>query len=55
MVIAHVFFKRENFPVSAAVVNEGKIHETVLTGITDVKDKPIEGGVDALIAEIPNG
>ena len=38
--------------MSAAVVHEGKVLETVLTGIPDGEDKPIEGGVDAEMREI---
>jgi 2-iminobutanoate/2-iminopropanoate deaminase len=43
---------RDNFPMSAAVVHEGKVLETVLTGIPDGYDKPIDGGVAAEMREI---
>ncbi len=43
---------KQDFPMSAAVVHEGKVLETVLTGIPDGEANPIEGGVGAEMREI---
>ncbi len=41
-----------NFPFSSAVIHEGKVLETVLTGIAAGEKTPVEGGIEAEAREI---
>ena len=43
---------KEGFPFSSAVVQQGKMLETVLTGIPPTGDKPVAGGPGAEMSEI---
>ena len=43
---------KEGFPFSSAVVQQGKMLETVLTGIPPAGDKPVAGGPGAEMSEI---
>ena len=42
---------RKDFPFSSAVVHGGKVLETVLTGVPEGGDKPVEGGAGAELRE----
>jgi len=47
------FYKTNaNFPISGAVVQEGKFLEAVLVGIRPGQSKPVEGGAQAETREI---
>ena len=43
---------RQDFPISTAVIHNGKVLETVLTGIPKGGSKPVEGGAGAEMREI---
>ena len=43
---------KEGFPFSSAVVHQGKVLETVLTGIPPTGDAPVPGGPGAEMQEI---
>ena len=43
---------REDFPFSSAVVQQGKMLETVLTGIPEGRSEPVKGGAEAEMREI---
>lgn len=43
---------KEGFPFSSAVIHQGKVLETVLTGIPPGQDSPVEGGPAAEMREI---
>ena len=43
---------KEGFPFSSAVVHQGKMLESVLTGMPEGGDKPVEGGPGAELREI---
>ncbi len=41
-----------NFPISSAVVHNGRVFEAVVTGIPDGESKPVPGGAAAEMREI---
>jgi len=43
---------RQDFPISKAVIHNGKVLETVLTAIPKGQTKPVEGGAGAEMREI---
>ena len=42
----------KGFPFSSAVIHSGSVLETVLTGIPEGADEPVEGGAGAEMREI---